>query len=261
MPMNEDPGNGIIEDFSLKKLDYCIAIIGGIVVILCALVVQSLFHKTELRDLRTDYETQIRDINKKHVDEINEKEQTISEMRDSLNPMRTALEELSLAVAIEGLDRARAIREVLRKSDQAHASVMTLLEGLKGNCPWSQGAYRFSIEQAYKRCNESLDSCMLWHTKWHGQVSALLADLSQWVPSQLQQVQVQLQQAREDLVPFRRVFGIVSAKISCSEEERKAFDKYESLRAKLAELERINSLLANARSLFHSMGTEGEDTE
>jgi len=258
--MNEDSKHIVIEDFPLKKLDICIGIIAVIAAILGSLIVQSISHKTELHDLWTAHEKQMREMKKEHGHEINQREQRLTELRQSLQSVSLALDELSLAVDIHRLDRACGMNELLRRSHQEHASVIRLLDWLQRRFPESQ-ARRFAIEQSYNRCHESLDSAISWYSDWHEQVSALLVDLSQWLPEQITEVQLQIQQARERLLPFRRIFGIVAPDIYCPKEERLAIEKYEGLRTKLTELQLISGLLHNSCCLVQGLDGQADVTE
>ncbi|MDY6989459.1 MAG: hypothetical protein SWQ30_15545 [Thermodesulfobacteriota bacterium] len=258
--MNEDSEHMVIEDFPLKKLDICIASIAVIATIVGALIVQSIFHKTELHGLWTAYEKQIRDMKKEHGHEINQRDQRITELRQSLNSVSFALDELSLAVDIHRLDSACGMNEVLRRSHREHASVIRLLDWLQRRFPESQ-TRRFAIEQSYNRCHDSLDSAISWYSDWHEQVSALLVELSQWLPGQIAEVRFELQQARERRFPFRRVFGIVAPDICCSEEERLAIEQCEDLRTKLAELQLIRGLFNNTCCLFQALDDQADVAE
>lgn len=239
-------------DFPLKRLDVSIGILSVIAAILCALLVQSSFHKREVNKLRSEHERQIKDMKRQHGQEIMYKEQRVSGLDQTLNGVKTALEELSFTVAVHEVDRANDMNQALRRSHQAHRSVIRLLDQLEVNYPGSRRR-RVSIEKAYNQYSKSLDLAISVYSHWHRQVSALLIDISQWLPSELDTVRTQMEQANQNLLRFRRTFGTVASQGDHRKEERQAVEKHEALRRRLAALERIAGLVNHTGDLLHPL--------
>ena len=260
MSMNDNPVIGGSKDVSFKRLDLAIGILAGIAAIVLALLVQSSLHKTELADLRTEYENQIKAMKEQHENEVKDKGQNIDELTKSVNAVSTAVKELGLAVAVRRLDEVGDMNETFKSHDQAHELMMRLLDDLESKYAGSQ-AHRAFIERSYEQYSESLKSAISACSRWSEQISMLLADLSQWLPAQLEKVRAQREQALEDLLRFRRVPAMMPPKMNHSTEEMEAVERHETLRRKLAELQRLDELLDDARHLLYALGTQAEITE
>jgi hypothetical protein len=204
-------------------------------------MVQSLFHKDEMSNLRSGYEREIKEVKEEYKEELLYKEERAKDLGRTLDAIETSLEELSFAVAVQGVDRAHDLDQMMRSGLRAHESVMALLGDLEGRFPESR-TRKASLEALYAEYSEALDSAVSASDRWHRQISELLVAVSEWLPAQLKEVETQIEKAKSKTRGVRQIDG--------ARKENQPRARLEALRRKLAQLRKIEGLMKRTEGRF-----------